>query len=808
MASDAAHPSRHAPNRLLLSRSPYLVQHAHNPVDWHEWGEEAFAAARARNVPIFLSIGYSTCYWCHVMERESFEDAGVAAVMNERFVCIKVDREERPDVDDLYMAAIQMLTGRGGWPMSVFLEPHTLKPYWGGTYFPPRPAHGLPSFRQALEGMSDAYRDKRPDVMKQASAIAGAIAEKMGGCPPQAVHIGRPQGAMAVQTLLTIFDRVHGGFGSAPKFPQPVYLELLLDARERAPEPAARAAIDAALRLTLDRMAMGGMFDQVGGGFHRYSVDGFWLVPHFEKMLYDNAQLLSVYARAAVAFNDPFYRRIAERIVAYVRREMTAMDGAFFTAQDAEVDGREGLNYLWTPDEVRAALADLTSPERERGVRSDFDTAFALDLYGLNSGPNFQDPHHPAEPARNVLHLGERPEATAARLGLTVDALNARVDAINAGLLAARHARKQPRLDDKILTSWNGLMIAALADAGRLLNQPAWIDAADRAATAVLRHALTPAGTLRRTRRAAAPAAVEGILDDYAMLASGLLALARTGGADRLAQAEGLVAEAESTFADPRGGFFDTRADQPDLFVRARSTYDGAIPSAISVMIANLVGLAERTGNAQHARRAGAALASISSAIAESPISAANSTRALLRVLDLDESALVAALRDAGAPDIGAGGSATPLAVAGATSSDVVSLMASAEEIDLAPGEPVECTLRCVIADGFHLVAADPGEEGIKIGLIPFRVEIDGGTGVAVFADYPPGEPLDASTGTVGGGPLVYRGSIDLTIALERDEATQWSGEPRVVLSFQACNETECHAPERLRLGIVLRAVD
>ncbi len=795
MSVEAPVKARHPANRLVLSRSPYLLQHAHNPVHWHEWGDEAFAEARTRDVPIFLSIGYSTCYWCHVMERESFEDDSTAALMNDRFVCIKVDREERPDVDDLYMAAIQMLTGRGGWPMSVFLEPQSLRPYWGGTYFPPRPAHGLPSFRHALEGMSDAFREKRADVIKQAEAVAGAIAEKMAaGTGTHAMHIGRPQGAMAVQTLLTIFDRVHGGFGSAPKFPQPVYLDLLLDARERAAEPAARSAIDAALRLTLDRMALGGMFDQVGGGFHRYSVDGFWLVPHFEKMLYDNAQLLSVYARAAVAFSDPFYRRVAERTAAYVLREMTAPTGGFYTAQDAEVDGREGLNYLWTADEVRRAL------DAQPALAS-----HAIDLYGLASGPNFQDPHHPAEPSRNVLHLCERPDSTAARLALALEALTARVDTINAALLAARAARKQPRLDDKLLTSWNGLMIAALADAGRLLNKPDWIAAADRAATDILAHALRPDGTLLRTRRADGPAAIDGVLDDYAMLASGLIALARAGRVTRLDTACQLVATARSLFGDARGGFFDTRAHQSDLFVRARSTYDGAMPSAISVMISDLVALAELTGDRALAAQAAAALASISTAIAESPIATVNSTRALLRLLDVDEPAIVAALRDAGAPDLaddGAPSRARPTGVQ--ADSSIVGLMASAEELDLAPDEPIEFSLRVVIAPGWHLTAADPGPGGLD--LVPLHVGIEGGGGVGVFADYPPGEPLASAPLGDAAPPLVYTGRVDLACALERDG--DWTGEPTLVLTFQACTDTECREPERLRLGIRLSRID
>ncbi|MCU0689633.1 MAG: DUF255 domain-containing protein, partial [Phycisphaerales bacterium] len=343
-------------NRLAAERSPYLLQHAHNPVDWWPWGPEALAEARRRDVPIFLSIGYSTCYWCHVMERECFENATIGRQMSEQFLCIKVDREERPDLDDVYMAAVQMLTGHGGWPMSVFLEPHTLKPFWAGTYFPPVPARGLPSFPQVLTRLSTAWSARRSEVLQQADSVAEALRERLALSEVTPVLVGPKHVGMAVQTLLTIFDRTDGGFGRAPKFPQPVYLDLLLTVRQHLGEEGVRAAADHALKLTLDRMATGGMFDQLAGGFHRYSVDTHWLVPHFEKMLYDQAQLLPVYAQASIIYGDPWYAQIARRIATYLRTEMTSPHGAFYSAQDAEVDGREGLNYVWTPRQITDAL--------------------------------------------------------------------------------------------------------------------------------------------------------------------------------------------------------------------------------------------------------------------------------------------------------------------------------------------------------------------------------------------------------------------------------------------------------------------
>ncbi|MCC6968750.1 MAG: thioredoxin domain-containing protein, partial [Phycisphaerales bacterium] len=436
-------------NRLARESSPYLLQHAHNPVDWWSWGPDAFADARRREVPILLSIGYSTCYWCHVMERECFEQDDVAALMNERFVCIKLDREEYPAVDDAYMTAVQMTTGRGGWPLNVCIEPRTLKPFWGGTYFPRQPRHGLPSWPEVLTRLSDAWRGDRAGVEAQAERIASAVREHMEGAG-QPVDIGHREISEAIGRLLQTFDRVHGGFGGAPKFPQPAFLELLLDVRPLAGDDSTGDAIDQALRTTLERMAMGGVFDQVGGGFHRYSVDERWLVPHFEKMLYDNASLAAVYARAAARLSDPYFSTIARRVIEYLRREMQLPDGMFASAQDAEVDAREGKSYVWTPEELAQAL--------DPG-----DSTFAARIYGLDAEPNFRDPHHPDEPAAFVLALQARPERLANDLGASVAALQDRIARINQQLLEGRGRRPQPGRDDKAITSWNGMAISALA---------------------------------------------------------------------------------------------------------------------------------------------------------------------------------------------------------------------------------------------------------------------------------------------------------------------------------------------------------
>ncbi len=782
-----AHPQRHhsGPNRLAKESSPYLLQHAHNPVDWFPWGEEAIREARRRDVPIFLSVGYSTCYWCHVMERESFEDPAIGALMSERFVCVKVDREERPDVDHLYMTAVQVLTGRGGWPMSVFIEPERLRPYWAGTYFPPAPRHGLPSFRQALEGMSEAWWTKRADVLKQAGAVGDAVTKELTGARELAgVGVGRPQVAMAVQALMTMFDRTNGGFGGAPKFPQPVYLELLLDVRDRLEERSQRDAIDAALRTTLDKMALGGMNDQVGGGFHRYSVDAIWLVPHFEKMLYDQAQLLSVYARAATVYGDAFYARVAQRTAGYVLREMTGGHGGFATAQDAEVDGREGLNYLWTA----AEFGVLLGPE---------DGPLAAAIYGVSEGPNFKDPHHPEQPAMNVLRLAERPEATAGRLGLSTEQLLARLDRVNEVLYAARAKRKQPRLDDKVLTSWNGLMIGALANAARLLEAPELAEAGARAAEFVL-GTMVRDGRLLRTWRdgggGGGEAKLEGVLEDYAMLAHGLLALERSGegGAPWGARAKALIEQAEALFGDGRGGWWDTRADQADLFVRARTTYDGAVPSGVSFMLHAQIDLAELEGGGAEA--AARTLVGVSGPLADSPVSTANSTRGLLRLVSGHEPELVAALADSGAT---AGWAQVEGTRRGSAGADVVEVFADQEAVSIGLETPGEFTLRLRIAPGHHLVAADPGAGRGAGGLHPTRVGVAGGGGIKAYADYPPGERLEAGDPEA---PLVYRGEVEFKVAVER--SGDWAGTPRVTLSYQACTDQECQLPTTVALDV------
>ncbi len=776
---DAPQPHQHT-NRLAGETSPYLLQHAHNPVDWYPWGEEAFAEARRRQVPILVSIGYSTCYWCHVMERESFEDEQVAALMNERLVCIKVDREERPDVDDLYMSAVTALTGQGGWPLNVFLVPPppedqpqawtALAPFWGGTYFPPDEAHGRPSWTRVVESLSEAWESQRDEVIAQSVRLSDAVGRRLslaGGAAP----IGQGDIAAAVITLLRIADRVHGGFGQAPKFPQPVFLALLMDCRDALGSDESQQRTDEALSLTLDRMAMGGMYDQVGGGFHRYSTDAQWVVPHFEKMLYDNGQLAEVYAVAAERTGSASYRRIADETCAYVLREMTdPAGGAFYSAQDAEVDGREGLNYLWTPEEVKAALEAAD----EEGLID-----FAFQVFGLDRAANFRDPHHPDEPARHVLLLTAHPAPLAESLDLTSSEFEARLGRVRRALLAARAQRRQPRLDDKIIAGWNGLMIAGLARSAEVLGQPEYREAAIRAWRFIDANMRDESGGLLRTSRGGR-AAIAALCEDYAFLAHGLLALHRSGAGDEFRDAAAeLVRQARARFWDEaRGGWFDTLAGREDLIFRARSLHDGAVPAAASVMLHNLIDLHERTGGQEWLDDALAALAAVSADVAENPLAAANTTRALLRLIEL-------------APQrvhrIGRGGAEDP--------DRLVDLAPSVSEVDLIANASFEFAVTLIARDGWHINAHDPA--GDKV--VPLSFELLDGAGLALSPAYPPGTEFGVAGETI----RVHEQSVTVPLLIRRVGPV--TGKPRLVVTWQACNDRECALPVTEEVPVKLR---
>ena len=561
-------------NRLANETSPYLLQHAHNPVDWYPWGEEAFQRARAENKPIFLSIGYSACHWCHVMEHECFEDEAIAARMNELFVCIKVDREERPDVDDLYMKAVQALTGGGGWPMSVWLFPDG-RPFYGGTYFPPEDRFGRPGFPTVCERLSTWYHDQGEAAEQQATALTEHIRRAVA-------PIGEPADTTpavsvvpnALRQILATFDDRYGGFGGAPKFPHPMDLALLLRADPLESGSTARRCVEH----TLDRMARGGIYDQLGGGFHRYSVDAQWLVPHFEKMLYDNALLAEIYLDGYLRLGRADFRETCEDVLAYVQREMTAPNGAFYSSQDADSEGEEGRFFVWD----RAEIADALGEENGDWV---------AEYYGVEPGGNF-------EHGKSVLWRPHTRDEFAQERSLDPDQLRADLIRIRKQLFDAREARVRPGRDEKVLVDWNGLMITAFARAGFHLERSDYVEAARRAASHLLEHHRTEDGRLLRTAKNGEARLVAN-LGDYAAFVRGLLALYQASAEARwLRAAIDLTEVTRRHFADSEeGGFYFTADDAEALLARSKEAYDGATPSAPSMQVENLLQLFELTGD-------------------------------------------------------------------------------------------------------------------------------------------------------------------------------------------------------------------
>jgi len=568
------------PNRLAGETSPYLLQHAHNPVDWYPWGPEALAAARERDVPIFLSIGYAACHWCHVMERESFEDLATAADLRRDFVAIKVDREERPDLDQVYMGAGQAMTGGGGWPMSVFLTPDG-RPFYGGTYFPPTPHHGLPAFRQVLAGVAEAWRERRDELEGSGARLVAALVESSRAAERGGVA-GTPAADgidAAVAALTGAFDRVHAGWGGAPKFPPSMTVEFLLGrvATADGSPPPPSPELDMTRR-TLDAMADGGIHDQLGGGFHRYATDARWLVPHFEQMLYDNAQLARAYLHAWRTTGETRYRDVAIGTLDFMAARLRRPDGTFAASLDADTDGVEGATFTWTAAEVRAVLG-----EDEAGL---FGAA-----YGVTEAGNWE--------GRTILSRVRSDAEVADRFGLPDDVVTGRLAASRTTLLEARDRRRQPARDDKALASWNGLAIGAFADAAAMLDGPDAVRyraIAEEAAGALLAGLLGPDGRLRRSWKDGRSIA-DGVLEDYAHLAEGLLALYGATFDERwFVAARGLADTILERFADPAGGFFDTADDAETLITRPKDIQDNAIPSGGAMAATVLLRLAAFTG--------------------------------------------------------------------------------------------------------------------------------------------------------------------------------------------------------------------
>jgi uncharacterized protein YyaL (SSP411 family) len=604
-------------NRLILESSPYLIQHAHNPVDWYPWGDEAFERARREHKPVLLSVGYATCHWCHVMERESFEDDEIARVLNERYVAIKVDREERPDVDGVYMTAVEALTGGGGWPMTVWLTPDR-QPFFGGTYFPPRDGAraGRPGFLSVLLQMADAYRDDPARVAGQATRLVDEVRQASRPPPSDALPSSAPIRAAAAE-LLSGFDAEWGGFGGAPKFPRSIALEFLLRYWRRTGSEAARTAVET----TLDRMARGGIHDQVGGGFHRYATDRRWLVPHFEKMLSDNALLAVAYLEGWQATGRTDFAAVVRDTLDYLLRDMAAPDGGFYGATDADSAGGEGRFYVWRPDEIDAAVG----PERGRLVRAYFD---------VTAGGNFD--------GASILWVPRQPGDVATGLGVAPERLASEVAASRPLLLAARARREAPLRDEKIVTGWNGLATSALARAGLALGEPRYVHAAVATARFMTTRMLSGGRLARAMTEGTAGHA--GVLEDYAFVTAGLLdVFEATQDPAWLQQAIALERVVSAHFADPAGGWFETADDAEALLARAKPGEEGALPTGASVSVQNLLRLAELTEDGAWRGEAERGLASVGGLLARAPAASPRLLSALDWTLDVPKAVVLVA---------------------------------------------------------------------------------------------------------------------------------------------------------------------
>ncbi len=788
-------PSR---NRLADEISPYLRSHAHNPVDWYPWGREAIDRARREEKPIFLSVGYSTCYWCHVMEREVFSNPDIAAVMNAHFVNVKVDREERPDIDEIYMTATQLVSGGGGWPNSVFLTPD-LEPFFVGTYFPPEDLPGWPGFPRVLNLLNEAWNTRRDDLVEQAGRIAGAIrtlqhdltAYDETAVPDEETVAG------AVNHMRTRYDAENGGFGPAPKFPPPMRLELLLTEYDRTGD---ETLLSLATH-TLDVMMKGGVYDHVGGGFHRYATDSRWRIPHFEKMLYNQADLARVYLLAYDMTGEDAYRAVAEDVLAFVQREMSGAEGAFYSAVDSETDTVEGRYYLWSEDEIRKTL----------GVDADLFLAH----YGLAPMPevmtgnteegNLGGPAGPAEDPREGAVLYIRDEADTAWLRSDLEQMRSE-------LRAARAERRHPMVDAKVIAAWNGQMIDTYAYAWLVTGNGKYLDTATRAAEFALDRLRDGEGGLRRiflqgeTRQ-------EAFQEDYAYLARGLtLLFEATGDARWLAEAGSLADRMNELFWDPAaGGYYFTGAAD-DLIVRTRNPYDGARASGNAMAAHALLSLTRHTGESRYRARATRLFEAFAAPMRENPGRFTSMILALRnglyrerefsgrRTVEDGRDATVEDGRDATANVfIKEAVTGTGAARTGTDFNDSAKVEARLEVVATG-GDAFEATVSIHIADGWH-INANPAS---LPGLIPTAVTFNADVPVKIDGPaYPPGETVRFSF--VDDPLQVYQGEITLTARIYvGSEAVTDDTVLYATLYYQACNDTVCLAPGEIALSAPL----
>jgi uncharacterized protein len=721
-------------NRLILEDSPYLIQHAHNPVDWYPWGLEAFAKARRENKPVFLSIGYSTCHWCHVMERESFDNEAIARILNEHFVSIKVDRERRPDLDEIYMTAVTLIAGRGGWPMSSFLTPDG-KTFWGGTYFPPE------QFKQVLQQISGLWLQQRSQLFMQAERMAARVAEIHAG-GGKARQVDETVLLRAVRSVLQRFDPAHGGFSQAPKFPNENLLLLLLDTDQRSPDESVQEAAET----TLNAMAQGGIHDQAGGGFHRYSTDSNWLVPHFEKMLYNQARLAQVYLLAFDLTGNPLYARVARQTLDYLLRDMVDAGGGFYSATDADSDGQEGLFFLWTPDQVKTVLKPA-------------DAELATDLYGITESGNFE--------GRNILFLPIALDRYAKQKKIPLRLFLNSVDRLREQLRQARELRIHPLRDDKILTGWNGMVITTLAMAGEILKKPRYLQAAERTAEFLWTNQRRENGGLWRVYlqgRSSTPATQ----DDYAHFALGLLQLYdATLDGKWLMRARAITDAMIDRFWDAlAGGFFMNRpTEDVPLMTRPKPSGDGALPSGNAVAVRVLAKLVRRTAQLDYEDKANRALAAFSGQIVQHP--AAYATM-LIGAADL-------LYGEAGTHQYAAKGAVSVKAKAGGAA------------------QPNEIVLNIRIRPGWHINSHRP----LQADLIATELAVRNGSGWELTAmNYP--EAQLKKLGFSQAELALFEGDFNIQATL-----TPRAGHGARIplrLTLQACNDRSCLPPETLFL--------
>ncbi len=716
-------------NELILEKSPYLLQHAHNPVAWHAWSEETFALAKATQRPIFLSIGYSTCHWCHVMEHESFEDLEVAAILNEHFISVKVDREQRPDVDNVYMTAVMLITRHGGWPMSTFLTPDG-RPFYGGTYYPKQ------QFTTLLTRIAELWRTEREQLLTQAQQISSAV-KRHQEATESAASTAAPDHDRAVTLLMEGFDELQGGFGSAPKFPHESTLQYLSDYALREQH----ADVSNAVLFSLDAMADGGIFDQVGGGFHRYATDDGWLIPHFEKMLYNQAQLVQAYLDGFLFTGKERYRVVIERTLDYLLNEMQSLKGAFFAASDADSEGEEGRFFVWTPQQIRAAVKDQ-------------ELEFALQAYAISELGNFE--------GSNILHRGAHTQKLVDQMALDAAELEKRLAAINTQLYATRLKRVAPHVDTKVISSWNGMTIAALARAARILELPRFAKAAEGAARHLWKEAWSSQKGLFRV---AGDSSVPAVVDDYAQLADGLLELYLLDQEPQwLSQAQQVVERMDALFWDSgNGGYFmsGARADVT-LFSRPKEAADGALFAGNAVALRVLAKLYFATGEIEYQTKAHELVQAFAGEIVGRPSAHAG---ILLAHRMLTENTL----------------SDTVWAAGGHAHLRARRLNSSSASVEI------------TLADQWHINSNRPGVDGF----VATRINVAHRDRAEVTTTYPVG--VNRQVGFSDDELNLYHGTAVLKLAISEQEE---AGPLMLTVSLQACNERYCLAPEEVTLLI------